>query len=88
MVKRWQPTPQECELIADMLDADRPKAAIAKFLYISESTLRRWLARVRTRRHAAGSRPAREVCQNARKHLTANRGVAAIEAAKTLFFAE
>jgi DeoR/GlpR family transcriptional regulator of sugar metabolism len=29
-----------------------------------------------------------EVCQNARKHLTANRGVAAIEAAKTLFFAE
>jgi len=25
---RWQPTPQECELIADMLAANRPKAAI------------------------------------------------------------
>jgi hypothetical protein len=34
-------------LIADMLDANRPKAAIAKFLYVSESTLRRFLARVR-----------------------------------------
>jgi hypothetical protein len=43
--KRWQPTPQECVLIADMLDANRPKAAIAKFLYVSESTLRRFLAR-------------------------------------------
>ena len=31
MVKRWQPTPQEIDLIADMLDANRPKAAIAKF---------------------------------------------------------
>ena len=50
MPKRWQPTPQECELIADMLEADRPKAAIAKFLYISESTLRRWLARTRAGR--------------------------------------
>jgi hypothetical protein len=49
----WQPTPQECALIADMLAANRPKAAIAKFLYISESTLRRWLARVRARRRAA-----------------------------------
>ena len=49
---RWQPTPQECELIADMLAANRPKAAIARF--VSESTLRRWLARVRAaRRHAA-----------------------------------
>jgi hypothetical protein len=47
--KRWQPSPQECELIADMLDANRPKAAIAGFLYISESTLRRWLARARAR---------------------------------------
>jgi hypothetical protein len=27
--KRWQPTPQECALIADMLEAGRPKAAIA-----------------------------------------------------------
>ena len=53
MVKRWQPTPQEIDLIADMLDANRPKAAIAKFVYVSESTLRRWLARVRGRRHAA-----------------------------------
>jgi hypothetical protein len=53
MRKRWQPTPQECELIADMLGARRPKSAIAKFVYISESTLRRWLARVRARRHAA-----------------------------------
>jgi hypothetical protein len=50
MPKRWQPTPQEIELIADMLDANRPKAAIAKFLYVSESTLRRFLARVRARR--------------------------------------
>jgi hypothetical protein len=49
MPKRWQPTPQECELIADMLDANRPKAAIAKFLYISESTLRRFLVRARNR---------------------------------------
>jgi hypothetical protein len=49
----WQPTPQECELIADMLDAGRPKAAIAKFVYVSESTLRRFLARVRARRRAA-----------------------------------
>jgi hypothetical protein len=47
---RWQPTPQECALIADMLEANRPKAAIAKFVYISESTLRRFLARVRARR--------------------------------------
>jgi DNA invertase Pin-like site-specific DNA recombinase len=47
MPKCWQPTPQECALIADMLEAGRPKAAIAKFLYISESTLRRWLARGR-----------------------------------------
>jgi DNA invertase Pin-like site-specific DNA recombinase len=51
----WQPTPQECELIVDMLAADRPKAAIARFLYVSESTLRRFLARVRARRHAAGA---------------------------------
>jgi hypothetical protein len=50
MSKRWQPSPQECELIADMLDANRPKAAIAKYLFVSESTLRRWLARVRARR--------------------------------------
>jgi hypothetical protein len=50
MPKRWQPTPQECELIADMLDANRPKTAIAKFLYVSESTLRRFLAGVRARR--------------------------------------
>jgi hypothetical protein len=50
--KRWQPTPQECELIADMLDANRPKAAIARFVYVSESTLRRFLARVRARRPA------------------------------------
>jgi DNA invertase Pin-like site-specific DNA recombinase len=40
-------------LIADMLDANRPKAAIAKFLYVSESTLRRFLARARARGHAA-----------------------------------
>jgi hypothetical protein len=53
MPKRWQPTPQECALIADMLDANRPKSAIAKFVYVSESTLRRFLARVRARRHAA-----------------------------------
>ena len=53
MAKRWLPTPQECELIADMLEADRPKAAIAKYLFVSESTLRRFLARVRARRHAA-----------------------------------
>jgi hypothetical protein len=39
-----QPTPQECELIADMLDANLPKAAIAKFVYNSESTLRPWLS--------------------------------------------
>jgi hypothetical protein len=50
MVKRWQPTPQECSLIADMLQANRPKAAIAKFVYISESTSRRFLARVRAGR--------------------------------------
>jgi hypothetical protein len=50
----WQPTKQEIALIADMLDAHRPKAAIAKFLYISESTLRRFLARVRARRPARG----------------------------------
>jgi DNA invertase Pin-like site-specific DNA recombinase len=55
MVKRWQPTPQEIDLIADMLNANRPKAAIAKFLYVSESTLRRFLARARGRRHAAGA---------------------------------
>ena len=55
MPKRWQPTPQEVELIADMLDANRPKAAIAKFLYISESTLRRFLARARARRQAAAA---------------------------------
>jgi transposase len=30
-----------------MLAAGRPKAAIAKFLYVSESTLRRWLARTK-----------------------------------------
>ena len=53
MSNRWQPTPQECALIADMLEARRPKAAIAKFVYVSESTLRRFLARVRARRHAA-----------------------------------
>jgi DNA invertase Pin-like site-specific DNA recombinase len=53
MPKRWHPTPQEIELIVDMIEANRPKAAIAKFLYVSESTLRRWLARVRARRHAA-----------------------------------
>jgi hypothetical protein len=53
MSKRWQPTSQEIELIADMLEANRPKAAIAKYLFVSESTLRRWLARVRARRHAA-----------------------------------
>jgi DNA invertase Pin-like site-specific DNA recombinase len=47
---RWRPPPQECELIADMIAAGRPKAAIAKFLYVSESTLRRFLARVRARR--------------------------------------
>jgi hypothetical protein len=35
-----------------MLAADQPKAAIARFLYISESTLRRWLARVKARRLA------------------------------------
>jgi hypothetical protein len=46
----WQPTPQECALIADMLAAGRPKAAIAKFVYVSESTLRRFLATVRARR--------------------------------------
>jgi hypothetical protein len=51
----WQPTSQEIELIADMLDANRPKAAIAGFLYISESTLRRWLARARARRSGGGS---------------------------------
>jgi hypothetical protein len=45
----WQPTLQDCALIADMLEANRPKSAIAKFLYISESTLRRWLARARAR---------------------------------------
>jgi DNA invertase Pin-like site-specific DNA recombinase len=58
---RWQPTPQECALIVDMLAANRPKAAIAKFLYISDGRLRRWLARLdnerhheeRARRHAA-----------------------------------
>jgi DNA-binding NarL/FixJ family response regulator len=50
--KRWQPTPQECALIADMIAAGRPKRAIAKFLYISESTLRRFLVLVRTRRIA------------------------------------
>ena len=50
MRKRWHPTPQECKLIADMLDANRPKAAIARFVYVSESTLRRFLARVRERR--------------------------------------
>ena len=36
MRKRWHPTPQECKLIADMLDANRPKAAIARFVYVSE----------------------------------------------------
>jgi len=41
MRKSWQPTPQECELLA----ARRPKSAIARFLYVSESTLRRFLAR-------------------------------------------
>jgi hypothetical protein len=80
MRESWQPTPQECELLADMLAARRPKSAIARFLYVSESTLRRFLARVRERcrsrdKHAITPR---EVCQNARKHLTANRGVAAI----------
>ena len=44
---RWQPMPQECELIADMLAANRPKAALTRFVYVSESTLRRFLARVR-----------------------------------------
>jgi hypothetical protein len=39
MPNSWQPTPQECALIADMLDANRPKAAIAKFLHISETYL-------------------------------------------------
>jgi hypothetical protein len=28
MVKRWHPTPQECELIADMLTRTGPKAAL------------------------------------------------------------
>ena len=36
--------------MADMIAAGRPKSAIAKFLYISESTLRRFLARVRSAR--------------------------------------
>jgi hypothetical protein len=36
MVKCWQPTPQEIDLIADMLDANRSKSAIAKFVYVSE----------------------------------------------------
>jgi hypothetical protein len=45
MRKSWQPTPQECELIIGMLEANRPKSAIAKFLYISERTLRRFLVR-------------------------------------------
>src|ERR1700720_3997719 len=52
MRKNWQPTPQECALLADMLAARRPKSAIARFLYISESTLRRFLARARARRRA------------------------------------
>jgi hypothetical protein len=54
MRKPWQPSRQECALIADMLAANRSKSAIARFLYVSESTLRRFLARVRARRHAAG----------------------------------
>jgi DNA invertase Pin-like site-specific DNA recombinase len=49
MRKSWQPTPQECALLADMLAARRPKSAIARFLYISESTLRRFLARAGAR---------------------------------------
>jgi hypothetical protein len=39
MRKNWQPTPQECALLADMLAARRPKSAIARFLYISETAL-------------------------------------------------
>jgi hypothetical protein len=50
MRKSWQPTRQECELVADMLAARRPKAAIAKFLYVSESTLRRFLVRAKAAR--------------------------------------
>jgi hypothetical protein len=54
MRKPWRPPMQEAALWADMLAAGRPKAAIAKFVYVSESTLRRFLARVRARRHAGG----------------------------------
>jgi len=49
--KSWQPSRQECELIAGMLAANRPRPTIAKFADVSESTLRRFLARVRERRH-------------------------------------
>jgi hypothetical protein len=57
MPKRWQPTPQECSLIADMLDAAGRSRAIAKFLYISEGTLRRFLARVRVRSGGHDAKP-------------------------------
>jgi hypothetical protein len=53
MRKSWQPAPQECELLADMLAARRPKSAIARFLYVSESSLRRFLVRARARRRDA-----------------------------------
>jgi hypothetical protein len=60
MRKSWQPTPQECALIVDMLAAGRPKAAIAKYLFVSESTLRRFLARVKAQR-LARVRPGNDV---------------------------
>lgn len=46
MLKRWQPTPQECVLIAGMLEANRPKAAIAKRMGVSETRLKRFEARL------------------------------------------
>ena len=90
MPKRWQPTPQEIELIADMLDfgqAEGGDRQVSVHFGKHPAALPGQGASAAPRRRG-GMSTAREVCQNAPKHLTANRGVAAIEAAKTLFFAE
>jgi hypothetical protein len=43
---RARPAAGRCSSVAILLPARLPKAAIAKYLFVSESTLRRWLARV------------------------------------------
>jgi hypothetical protein len=69
--------------IADMLDANRPKAAIARFVYVSESTLRFWPG---CGRSAALRGQFREIRQIARKSLIFSGAIDVVRAAKSLIF--